>query len=260
MSSPRSALTACVLAVALAFQIVHAGPPGVGGATEITQIMNNSELLKIGVDGAQTSINTTNQYLTQLQQYRNQLLNTAGIDPSLLNSQLRNLDQSYSQVSNYRNLLTRTQGSMGSQIDAWTTRYDAARLSNRTLQQQVEAEATLRSQRNATAIAQARRDEEIMQQVNSDIADLRAAEAGIPSSLGVNQSIQNTHRTLNKIAYQNATIIELLTRNNAYSRDAATDKIMDAEAMKRRASQVQSYNNDLRKRQADFVNSMAPQE
>ena len=260
MSNHKFAQLAVALLVAHTCQIVHAGPPGVGGATEFTQIMNNSELLKIGADGAMTSINTTNQYLTQLQQYRNQLLNTVGMDPSLLNSRLNSLDQSYQQVTNYRNLLTRTQGSIGTQIDAWTTRYDAARLSNRTLQQQVEAEAMLRSQRNATAMAQAKRDEEILQQVNSDIADLREAEAGIPSSLGVNQSIQNTHRTLNKIAYQNATIIELLTRNNAYSRDAATDKIMDAEAMKRRASQVQSYNNDLRKRQADFVNSMAPQE
>ena len=131
MSNHKFAQLAVALLVAHTCQIVHAGPPGVGGATEFTQIMNNSELLKIGADGAMTSINTTNQYLTQLQQYRNQLLNTVGMDPSLLNSRLNSLDQSYQQVTNYRNLLTRTQGSIGTQIDAWTTRYDAARLSNR---------------------------------------------------------------------------------------------------------------------------------
>lgn len=69
--------------------LVHAGTvAGFGGSTEITQLMNNAELLKMGVDGAQTAVTTVNQYMVQIEQYRNQLINTAGMDPMKLNAQV----------------------------------------------------------------------------------------------------------------------------------------------------------------------------
>ena len=254
---PFKLLTSATLILALSY--ANAGAPvGIGGASEFTQIMNNAELVKVGVDGAQTAVSTTNQYMMQIQQYRNQLANTVGLDPMKLNAQLSNLDASYQQLANYRNQLLKTSGSMTKQVNAWNLRFDTAKLAGRTVKEQLDTEASLRQQRNSTAIAQAQRDEEIMQEVNSDIASLRETEANIPNSLGMNESIQNTHRTMNKIAYQNTRMIELLARSNAQARDAQMDQNVAAEDAARRAMEARKYNEALRQRQTEFVKSMAP--
>ena len=63
---------------------------------------------------------------------------------------------------------------------------------------------------------------------------------------------------MNKIAYQNTRMIELLARSNAQARDAQMDQNVAAEDAARRALETRKYNDALRQRQADFVKSMAP--
>ena len=226
---------------------------GFGGSTEITQLMNNAELLKLGVDTSQTSITTVNQYMMQIEQYRNQIINTIGIDPMRSTQELAQLDDSYRRLSNYRNQLVQTQGSMNTQLDAWDQRYTAAKVGNRTLAQQLQVEAQLRDQRNAVAIERARRDEEIMQEVNNDIVALRQAESEIPKSQGVNESIQNMHRTMNKIAYQNTRMIELLVASRTASSQTNVDQNLAATEQARRAEERRQYEAALRKRQQEFI-------
>ncbi len=226
---------------------------GTGGATEITQFMNNSELIKMGVDGAQTAVTTVNEYMVQIEQYRNQLINTVGIDPMKLNAQLNSLNTSYQQLANYRNQLLKTNGSMSTQLDAWNLRYSTAKVAGRTLKEQLDAEAKMREARNATAIERAKRDEQIMQEVNADIEQLRQAEADIPKSEGMNESIQNMHRTMNKIAFQNTKMIELLVESNAANRNNNVDRNIDAENTNRIEKNRTDYEAALRKRQLDFV-------
>ena len=233
---------------------VHAGSvAGFGGATEITQLMNNSELLKVGVDGAQTAVTTVNQYMVQIEQYRNQLINTVGIDPMKLNSQLNSLNTSYQQLASYRAQLIRTSGSMDKQLSSWDQRYTTAKVAGRTLKEQLEAEAKLREARNGAAMERAKRDEQIMQEVNNDIEQLRQSEADIPRSQGMNESIQNMHRTMNKIAFQNTKMIELLVESNAAARTNNVDRNIDAENSNRIAKDRTAYEAALRQRQLDFV-------
>lgn len=236
--------------------IAHAGSvAGTGGATEITQIMNNAELLKSGMDTAQTAITTVNQYMVQIEQYRNQLINTIGIDPMKLNAQLSSLNSAYQQLSNYRNQLIKTSGSMGNQVEAWNLRFSTAKVAGRTLKEQLEAEAKMREARNSVAIERAKRDEQIMQEVNSDIDQLRQAEADIPKSQGMNESIQNMHRTMNKIAYQNSKMIELLVEGNASRRNQGMDRNIEDENTSRVDKYRRDYQDALSKRQESFVST-----
>jgi len=255
MSKSNFIAISIAIASLAAFPAAFAGSvAGTGGATEVTQIMNNAELLKMGVDGAQTAVTTVNQYMVQIDQYRNQLINTVGIDPMRLNGQLNSLNTSYQQLGNYRNQLLRTSGSMTNQLDAWDLRYSTAKLSGRTLKQQLEADAKLREARNGAAMERARRDEQIMQEVVTDIDQLRQAEAEIPRSVGMNESIQNMHRTMNKIAYQNTRMIELLVESNAANRNNNVDRNIDAENANRIDRNRTGYEDALRKRQLEFIN------
>lgn len=250
----KSKVFAIVMAmgVLISAPMVRAGT-FTGGATEWTQIMNNVELLKMGVDSAQTAVTTVNQYQMQIEQYRNQLINTAGIDPMRLNAQLNSLNTSYQQLSNYRNQILRTSGSMSSQVDAWDQRYSTAKVAGRTLKEQLDAEAKLREARNGSALERAKRDEQIMQELNNDIDQLRQAEADIPKSQGMNESIQNMHRTMNKIAYQNTKMIELLVEGNAANRNSNLDRNVDAENSNRIEKYRRDYQDALRKRQLEFI-------
>lgn len=245
---------AVAMGAVISMPAVHAGSvAGFGGSTEITQIMNNAELLKSGVDGAQTAVTTVNQYMVQIEQYRNQLINTVGIDPMKLNTQLNSLNTSYQQLASYRAQLIRTSGSMDNQLSSWDQRFTTAKVAGRTLKEQLEAEAKLRDARNGAAIERAKRDEQIMQDVTNDIEQLRQAEADIPKSLGMNESIQNMHRTMNKIAFQNTKMIELLVESNAANRNNNIDRNVDAENSTRIEKYRRDYQEALRKRQLEFI-------
>lgn len=245
---------AVVIGAVSSIPCVNAGTvAGFGGSTEITQLMNNAELLKMGVDGAQTAVTTVNQYMVQIEQYRNQLINTAGMDPMKLNAQVNSLNTSYQQLANYRDQITRTSGSMNYQLDAWGQRFTTAKVAGRTLKEQLEAEAKLREARNGAALERAKRDEQIMQDVNRDIDQLRQAEADIPKSQGLNESIQNMHRTMNKIAYQNTKMIELLVEGNAANRTNNMDRNVDAENSNRVEKYRRDYQDALQKRQQEFI-------
>ncbi|MFC6281217.1 hypothetical protein [Polaromonas aquatica] len=252
----KSKFVAFVIAFGSVVGMPHANAgsvAGTGGATEITQLMNNAELLKVGVDTAQTAVTSVNQYMTQIEQYRNQLINTVGIDPMKLNAQLNSLNTSYQQLSVYRDQINRTSGSMTTQINAWGQRFTTAKVAGRTLKEQLEAEAKLREGRNGAALERAKRDEQIMQEVNSDIDQLRQTEADIPRSQGMNESIQNMHRTMNKIAFQNTKMIELLVESNASNRTNNMDRNVDAENSNRIEQYRKDYQDALRKRQLEFI-------
>lgn len=251
--SKHIALVVAVVAL-ISIPLVHAGSVmGTGGGTEVTQLMNNAELVKAGVDGAQTAVTTVNQYMMQIEQYRNQLINTVGMDPMKLNTQLNSLNTSYQQLSSYRDQLNRTSGSMNNQLSAWDLRFNTAKVAGRTLKEQLDAEASLRASRNGAAMERAKRDEQIMQEVNADIDQLRQTEADIPKSVGMNESIQNMHRTMNKIAFQNTKMIELLVEGNAANRNNNMDRNISVENANRKDQYQRDYEAALRKRQLEFV-------
>lgn len=255
----RSSLLKTLVSAAFAGAHVFsmAGGPGAaagGGATELTQFMNNMELVKVSMDSAQTASTTVSQYMTQMEQYRNQLINTVGINPAVLGPQLQNIDRAYQQISNYRNSLFRVQGSLSQQQDAWNQRYTSARLANKTVAQQIQEDRQLYEQRNQAAMRRLEREQQILDETQRDIQQLSEDEKNIPASLGQNKSIQNMHRSLNKVAFQNSKIIELLVESNALKREQMrdpNDKAANSATILENQIRVQEQ---LRQRQSGFSN------
>src|ERR1700747_3687189 len=68
--------TAVCLAIALQPFAGFAGSvAGTGGATEVTQLLNNAQLIQVQADGAITAAKQIQAYIVQIQQYQTQLLN-----------------------------------------------------------------------------------------------------------------------------------------------------------------------------------------
>ena len=215
---------ACVVAFAMSCTLTHAGGGGlgpVGQATEWTQLLNNGELIKQGVDSAQTSAYTVSQYMTQLDQYRAQLRNTIGIDPVYLNSSLAQIDNTYRQSQSYLYRINAARGSLSQQNDAYQQRFDAARLQNLSRQDYINMETQRIEQGNQAAIARRQRNLEVIEQSNRDIAELQNEQRNIPNDLSQNESIQKMHATMGRVAVQNATIVSLLADRNEIENDKA---------------------------------------
>jgi chemotaxis regulatin CheY-phosphate phosphatase CheZ len=70
----------------------------------------------------------------------------------------------------------------------------------------------------------------------------------------MNESIQNMHRTMNKIAFQNTKMIELLVENNAANRNNNMDRNVGLENATRVDKYRADYDAALRRRQAEFAN------
>lgn len=199
------------IVMSLGSQMSHAGSAGgVGGATEMTQIWNNGELVKAGIDQAQTAATTVSSYITQLEQYRNQLLNTIGLDPSIVGEEVRKIANTYQEVSNYQNRLTSLKGSLEYQKYIWDDRVSRARSGNLRLSDYMALEKQKADQGNALAKARLDESKRVFDQTKRDIEEINQSRARLPNALGVNESVQELHGVMSKIAIQNTTITGLL--------------------------------------------------
>lgn len=255
-------LTSKTLFSILAAAVVAATPwtsfagsvAGTGGSTEVTQIMNNGELVKVSMDSAQTASTTVQQYMTQLEQYRNQLQNTVGVDPATVGAEIRRIDAVYNQVSAYQQRLTNVQGSLGVQKSEWQQRADAARTGNMTMAEYLAWEKQKAAQGNQLTQARMERSKEVLDQTRADIQELNAARAGLPSSLGVNESIGAVHGVLTKVGMQNTEMIRLANEQVDLAADARSrQNLKDADNASILEKQIQMQ-KDLRNRQKAFAN------
>lgn len=255
MSKSKLNRLVCMVTLATACVSGFAGSvAGTGGATEVTQIANHAEMVKTSLDSAQTASYTVSQYMTQLEQYRNQLVNTVGVDPAYLNRTLGQIDSTYRQTQGYMGRLTQVRGSLTQQNTAYQQRYDAARLQNMNIKDYAALEAQRLEQGNQAAIARRERDAQIMQQVNQDIVSLQEEQSSLPSSLGMNESIQRMNTSLGRLATQNATMTTLMLDRKNMAADDADEKLRRDAAKKTIFEKQLQMQNDMRNRQTQFIN------
>lgn len=187
----RGAVAPLVLAVALCFSpVVHAG--GMAGmATEVTQMMNNTELLFQSVQEAENLLVTINQYTTMLQNLQNlpqqmvqQVLgdNFGSIGEKIAKFQqvagaVMRLQESSKNLGNVFKNLEGAAGRMNmSPLDYTRMAIGQAKNRNSYFEQQIK---------NASNTADSvQRDSKALQQVASEIGSSGAGDAGIVRAVG----------------------------------------------------------------------------
>lgn len=202
--------TVLVLAGTLSSGAAVAG--AVVGATEITQILNNIQLLKVSMDSALTATTTVKKYMVQLDQYKNQMINTVGVDPSALAANVRDLNTTYQQVASYERALSGLGGSLDAQSKMYDRRLLEAKLKNLSFKDyavQASEDARLGNER---AKARLENEQAILRQVDADYAFAREKQSEIPAALGHQQSLGLMNSQMNKLVTQNAQVIAILAR------------------------------------------------
>lgn len=227
---------------------------GNGGSTEMTQLMNHSELVSTALDSAQTAKTTVDKYLLQLEQYRTQLINLQNL-PQLPDS-VKQLYEDYRALQNYQTRISSLTSSLNAEAEMLKFRFTDAQMQKLTWEQYLDKQQKQLQQKNVQAIARIERDKATMERVNADYEFAREAQAQISSSAGTHSDLQLLNSQMNRLITQNGKIIETLTASAQEARERAGQDSTEAQAQQRqRDAQSRAYMDVVRKRQREFLDS-----
>lgn len=242
---------AVAVTATLAVGSANAGGGGIVGATEMTQLLNNGELLAIGVDQAKTALTVVDQYTTQLRQFETQLASVKALTqlPAGLGA---DNDGALNNLLNYRGALQQLTGSLGQQQSLMQQRLTEARLSGKDWTSYVNSVAADAANKNQRAIDRLQYEESVLQQVRSDYAFARNAQTQIPATVGQHQALQLLNSQMNRVVTQNAKLIEVMS--STIGRGAERDA-REAESAARALSQqdlLRQRQEAIERRQRSF--------
>lgn len=244
----------CLLVIAMVVpSLASAGGGGgmTGGSTELTQVMNNFQLLKVSADSALTASTTVQQYMNQLKQYELQILNSAGIDPRVLEANIRDAKNAYDTLNNYKNSVERLRGSLSAEAKAYDQRFIEAKLLKLNWSDYLKKVEKDALNGNESAKLRLQREADLMRQVEDDYSYVRQSQSDIKGAAGQHESLKILNGQMNRVIDQNARMISVMASTQTAS------KVEDAEAKNKALREAQQHdgliqrNRDLRARQLE---------
>lgn len=227
-----SKLSAIFLAISLSLigPTVHAGGGSVmgnGGATEITQILNNGQLAAQVGKQAQTVSQLVLSYQTQLSQLQQQILSGTNLGGVTLGDVMK----TKSMYDQYQGSLKSVGRDLSSLSNVFDTRMVEARLRNMSMNDYILMEKAKIDQGDAAARARLARERAMVEQTQSDMAITQKYGADIGQTVGEHEAIALLNRQMNLMLQQNARILTLMgeAQNSDQAEKANKEQVMQAE-------------------------------
>ena len=252
----KSKLTAVAVAACMLVASGTASAGGgalTGGSTEITQILNNGEL----VAQLRQQIAAVNQlaqsYVVQYNQLREQILaNTkiAGLSISDVVKMKNDLEA-------YQKSLKALGRDLGGLEQMFDSRLVEAKLKNMTFSDYLASEATKVNSNNQAAKARLARERAMAQQVQNDIVQVKEYGRRVDSTVGVHESTQLLNGQMNLMLQQMTRLVSLTAE--AQGSDKAiqlNDEAAARESMRTRAEGLKKAEDELRVRSDDALSRM----
>ncbi len=240
---------AFALALMVSMAAGHAGGGGSvmgnGGATEITQVLNNGQL----IEQVRQQVNTVNQlmqtYRVSYSQLQQQILSGTNLGGVTLGD-----------VTRVKSDYDRYQGSLrtvGLDLNSLERMFDQrrvdARLQNMTMDQYLERERQRIAQEDAKAKARLAREQALLQQTNDDILIAKQYGDQVGQTIGEHEAIALLNRQMNQLLQQNTRMLTLMA--NAESEKADRESVQNNERLSvdDLGKQVLTNQSDMRNRQ-----------
>lgn len=226
-----------------------------GGATEITQILNNVELAAGVAKQAQTVSQLAASYVVQYNQLREQLLAGAKIG----NLSISDVTRMKSDMENYQRALQGLGADLGSFQNTINVRSTEARLQNLSLQDYIARESQRVQQGNDHAKARVQREIAQAEQIKQDITLVRTLGDRIQHTEGVHSSTQLLNSQMNLMLQQMTRLVSLTSEAQGSDKAAALAKeTADREASKAVSDQIISNEAAIRQRNRLMIDGMLP--
>lgn len=230
----------------------HAGG-AVAGATEITQLMNNSELIAQVKQQIATVNQLTRSYTVQYQHMREAI--NAG--KSLGTITLSDVTRAKRDLERYQAALR----TLGHDVDGlsrvFDTRMTEARLMGVSLNDYVSRESQRIDAGNALAKARLQQERAQIDQVTEDIGLVREYGSQIQGTAGVHQSTQLLNHQMNLLLQQMTRLVSLTAQSQGT--DKATALNEEAEARARalaKGAQLRQLDAEMRSRDRAVIEEM----
>lgn len=214
--------------VALACLGAKASPGGVGGATEVTQIANNVELVaQVG-----QQIKTVNQliqsYVIHYKSLKEHIMAGLPIDPSEVIRTVNGVQMEINQLRAYSDSLQRA-GSSTAQLKAiLDTRNVEASIKGLTFQNYVAAERAKILAGDKRSVQRLQTEEALTAKANEDLQNARDLSAKISDTAGVHEGVAQLNTHMNLMIQQNARMLQVLAyqtgTQDSDARKAADDQ------------------------------------
>lgn len=219
-----------------------------GGATEMTQIMNNGEL----IEQVRQQVTTVNQlaqsYVVQYNQLREQILAGTKIAGLSLSDVLK----IKSEMEAYQGSLKELGRDLSSLDAAFDKRLVEAKLKNLSLTEYLAQEAVRVNSDNSAAKARLARERDIVNQVAQDIEQVKDYGRRIEGTVGVHESTQLLNGQMNLMLSQMTRLVTLTAE--AQGSDKAqllSDEAAARESMRSSTASLQKAQEELRNRDAE---------
>ncbi len=217
----------------------------VAGATEITQILNNLELVQVAMDGATTAQKTAQQYITQVQQYQTQLQNIRGLS-GLPAGMGGDAVKAVNDMMRFKQALGNLTGSLSQQSSIMEKRMAEARVGGKGWNGYVQQVAADAATGNKRAIERLKYEESVLEQVQSDYQFARNLQDQIPATVGQHQSLQLLNAQMNRVVTQNAKMLEVMSgtiskqaQDEQKEAEAKARALADQELMRQRHQNIE---------------------
>lgn len=205
----KNVVVALVLgaAQALSFAVPGVGSiAGTGGASEVTQLMNNVQLAA----GVREQVSTVSQlvqtYQTTYSQLQQQLL--AGMNVQGFN--LADVTKTKSALDSYQNSLRSVNYDASTLGNVFDTRLTEARLQNITLEDYVKREGARIEAGNTAAKTRLQREVQLLGQIQEDAALIREYGNQIPDTVGVHEATRLLNAQVNLLLQQTSRLTAIM--------------------------------------------------
>ena len=157
-----------------------------------------------------TASQQVDAYIKQLEQYKTQVQQLQGINPSSVSSLLAPNVTELQNALNLRSDLTRLYGSISTVQGMFTQRLDIAKALDKTWSQYVAFEQDRLNKNQSAAVQKAQEEFRALERVNRDYQFASDAESKIAGTAGTHEAMQLMNTQMNRVITQNADIIRSL--------------------------------------------------
>lgn len=252
----KSSFTTVAFATCLIFAGQSASASGgalTGGSTEITQILNNGELIAQLRQQVATVNQLAQTYVVQYNQLREQILANTKIS-GLSISDVVKMKNDMEAYQNTLKTLGRDLGGLEQMFDA---RLVEAKLKNMSFGDYVASEAARVNSDNQAAKARLARERTMVKQVQDDIVQVKEYGRRVDQTVGVHESTQLLNGQMNLMLQQMTRLVAMTAE--AQGSDKAQEMNNDAaarEAMRARALAQKQAEEEMRNRSNATIERM----
>ncbi|CAN7741126.1 hypothetical protein LJR118_006628 [Acidovorax sp. LjRoot118] len=211
-----------ILAVAFAMALavgswVVAPAPAVaggsgGGATEVTQLLNNGQLLLQVVQATATTAKLYQQYATQLEQFNVQKLMQKSLEGAFPTAAIKASIEEVKKIKEARDSLVKLRGSLSQIETKMSERFQEATLGGLSWEKYVENEGRLLREQNKRAILRMKEEQAVMAEVEKDHQLVQQFASKISSTSGVHQSVSLLNTQMNRLIQTQSRVSEIMAK------------------------------------------------